>query len=83
MDPQTTWEQLLSAYVEGDWDVIEGRATDLITWLDRGGFPPKIVNRIGVDPDWDRALARAGCQLALESVRGVWIPSDAPETARR
>jgi len=83
MDPQTTWEQLLCAYAEGDWDVIEERATDLIAWLDHGGFPPKIVNRIGLDPDWDLALARAGCQFALESVRGTWIPSDASAVARR
>jgi len=39
MDPQATWDQLLAAYAAGDWDVIEERATDLIAWLDRGGFP--------------------------------------------
>ena len=64
MDPQATWDQLLCAFREGDWDVIEERATDLIEWLDRGGFPPKDLAHPGLGPDWDRALARAGCELA-------------------
>ena len=72
MDPQATWEQLLAAYAGGDWDVIEERATDLLGWLDRGGFPPKVLNRPGLGPDWDRVLARAGCLLALETVQAEW-----------
>lgn len=72
MDPQATWDQLLCAYREGDWDTIEERATDLIEWLDRGGFPPKVLANPGLGPDWDRALARAGCELALETLFAQW-----------
>ena len=72
MDPQATWDQLLAAYAEGDWDTIEERATDLIEWLDRGGFPPKVLSNPGLGPDWDRALARAGCLFALEMVQTRW-----------
>ena len=72
MDPQATWEQLLAAYAAGDWDVIEERATDLIEWLDRGGFPPKVLNRSDLGQDWDRAMARAGCLFALETVQAEW-----------
>ena len=72
MDPQATWEQLLRAYAAGDWDAIEERATELIEWLDRGGFPPRVLSNQKLGPDWDRALARAGCQFALESVQGEW-----------
>ncbi len=72
MNPQTTWDQLLSAYAEGDWDAIEERATELIEWLDRGGAPPKVVNRPGLGPEWNEALARAGCLFALESVQSQW-----------
>lgn len=71
MDPQATWEQLLCAYAQGDWDMIEERATELIDWLDRGGFPPKVLNR-DLGADWDRSLARAGCLFALETVQGEW-----------
>jgi len=72
MDPQATWEQLLAAYTAGDWDILEERATDLIGWLDRGGFPPTIINQTDLDSDWNRALARAGCRHALDSVQGEW-----------
>ena len=72
MDPQAAWEQLLAAYAEGDWDTVEQRATDLITWLDRDGFPPKILNKADLDPDWNRALARAGCAHALSMLHDQW-----------
>ena len=72
MDPQATWDQMLAAYAAGDWDLIEERATDLIGWLDRGGFPPKVLNRPELGPDWDRVLARACCLLALETVQAEW-----------
>jgi hypothetical protein len=72
MDPQAAWEQLLSAYAEGDCDTVEQRATDLLAWLDRGGFPPTIVQRAGVDVDWNRALARAGCIHALDVLKTTW-----------
>ena len=38
MDPQAAWDQLLAACAAGDWEQIEERATDLLAWLDRGGF---------------------------------------------
>ena len=72
MDPHATWEQLLAAYAAGDWDLIEERATDLIEWLDRGGFPPKVLTKSEFGQDGDRALARAGCMFALEDVQGAW-----------
>ncbi len=72
MDPQATWDQLLCAYAEGDWDIIEERATDLIEWLDRGGFPPTVLGNPGLGPEWERALARAGCLHALETRQAQW-----------
>jgi hypothetical protein len=74
MDPNTTWEQLLCAYAAGDWDLIEETATDLLKWLDQGGFPPTIVNRPGIDDDWNVVLARASCVHVLEVVHNKWRP---------
>jgi hypothetical protein len=71
MDPQSTWKQLLSAYTDGDWDLIEELANELLHWLDRGGFPPKVIDHPELD-DWNRALTKAGCQHALETVQGRW-----------
>jgi hypothetical protein len=76
MNPQTAWDQLLAAYAAGDWDRIEKRATELIEWLDRGGVPPKVL-RQDLGPDWNRALARAGCLFAIEVVQSEWsIPQE-------
>jgi hypothetical protein len=72
MDPQAAWDQLLCAYSEGDWDTIEERATDLLAWLDRGGFPPQVLANPGLGPEWDRVLARAGCAHALELLETRW-----------
>ena len=72
MDPQATWEQLLTSYTAGDWDLIEERATDLLAWLDRGGFPPTVLPRGELGEDGNRVLARAGCLFALDAVQGAW-----------
>jgi hypothetical protein len=72
MDPQSTWDQLLAAFASGDWDLIEQRATDLIAWLDRGGFPPIVLPRSELGEDGNRVLTRAGCLFALETVQGAW-----------
>lgn len=80
MNPQAVWDQLLSAYRDGDWDRIERSAENLLAWLDRDGAPPTILP-CDLDPDWDRALARAGCLFALDTVRSAWsIPDRALET---
>lgn len=76
MNPQATWEQLLAAYAAGDWNAIEERATELLAWLDRDGFPPAIVKHPGIGPEWNTALARTACLLALDTVQGKWsIPA--------
>jgi hypothetical protein len=72
MDPQAAWDQLLCAYAQGDWDTIEERATDLLEWLSRGGFPPKVLSNPDPGPDFNRALARSGCEFALETVFARW-----------
>lgn len=72
MDPQATWDQLLSAYAEGDWDRIDELAHELLHWLSRGGFPPKVLAHSELGPDFDRALAHAGCIFALEAIEGEW-----------
>jgi hypothetical protein len=63
---------VLAAYGAGDWDLIEERATDLLAWLDRGGFPPTVLPRGELGEDGNRVLARAGCLFALDAVQGAW-----------
>lgn len=70
MNPQTTWDQLLAAYAAGNWNQIDALSTALLDWLDRGGFPPAVSQNL--DNEWNHALARAGCQFALDAVRTRW-----------
>ena len=72
MDPPAAWDQLLAAYAAGDWEILEERATDLLAWLDRGGFPPTIIRQPDLDPDRNRVLTRAGCVHALETIQSTW-----------
>jgi hypothetical protein len=78
MDPQAAWERLLRAYASGDWDAIEVQATALFEWLDADGDPPdvlhhNVLHHLYRDPEWNRALARAGCVFALETVQSQWV----------
>ena len=36
------------------------------------GDPPRVIPLQKLGPDWDRALARAGCVFALETMQGEW-----------
>ena len=72
MDPQTTWEELLSAYAEGDYDRLEELALALGDWLKKGGFPPTVLGHPGLGLDFERALAQAGCDFAFEVVSNSW-----------
>ncbi len=76
MDPQATWDGLLAALAEKDWDMIEDSASGLADWLARGGFSPVVVGLPGTDLDFERALAKAGCRYALGLVRARRQTSD-------
>lgn len=65
MDPQATWEQLLEALSSGDHEQVEELATELLRWLERGGFPPRAVLGTDLGPTWDRAATRFACAFAL------------------
>lgn len=72
MDPQATWDQLLRAYAEGDWESLEALAVALSNWLQKGGFPPVVIGHPGLGPDFEEALAKAACGHALSVLRTRW-----------
>jgi hypothetical protein len=43
MDPDATWELMLTAYQESNWDEAVEHAEDILAWLRRGGFPPTVA----------------------------------------
>lgn len=66
MDPHATWELLLNAYSDHDWDGVDEHAIKLLDWLEKGGFPPQTVRHRPLGPPANRLIALATCRLALE-----------------
>ena len=64
MDPQAAWDELIAAYLVGDFGRAGEFAEALIGWLDSGGFPPRTSDQ-GLGEGWDRAVSRAGAEHAL------------------
>ncbi len=79
MDPQVVWDHLLEAYADEDWLSAETSASALIAWLDSGGFPPQTISGRTFGDSWNRAVAYAGCRLAMSDAR--WMGIDCGQRA--
>ena len=79
MDPQVAWNKFLESYASEDWSSAEESATALIAWLDRGGFPPQTIPGRTLGESWNRAIAYAGCRLAMSDAR--WMQIDCEQSA--
>lgn len=75
MDPNETARLLVAALERRQWDAVEAHANDLLSWLDRGGFPPLLIGSAGLGSSWHRPIARVACLRALSLAT--------PERARR
>ena len=40
MDPTATWDQMLDAFGEEEWEKVIESAKTLLAWNRKGGFPP-------------------------------------------
>jgi hypothetical protein len=58
MDRNTAWADLQEAVNTAMWGEAILKAEDLLTWLERNGFPPSITGK----PVFDRIVARATCE---------------------
>ncbi len=47
MDPEATWLEMLQALIADDREAASEHAKNLIDWLDRGGFPPRVLPDLG------------------------------------
>ncbi|MEO1995891.1 MAG: hypothetical protein ABGZ17_11515 [Planctomycetaceae bacterium] len=65
MDPQATWNRMLDAWKHQCWEELQEAATDLGDWTSRGGFPPEVQTEDRMGMLWNRAVARAVCELAI------------------
>ena len=79
MDPQVTWDELMEEYASENWPCVQELATALIAWLDSGGFPPQTISGRTLGDAWNRALAYAGCRLAMSDAD--WMRIDCEQRA--
>ena len=43
MDPQATWNAMITSLIDGDREAASEYANSLLEWLDRGGFSPAVI----------------------------------------
>ena len=65
MDPQTAWQQMVSAVSGGHWEEAGEYADGLYQWLQRGGFPPQTVLGHEMPSEWNHEVALAACWFVL------------------
>ena len=51
MDPQETWLAMIQALIDDEPKVAAVYAADLYDWLQRGGFPPRVLPDLGQTND--------------------------------
>jgi hypothetical protein len=68
MDPQASWNEMLGAIVQKDWEQAFERAESLLEWMRKGGVPPQTAT-ITMRPQWNRATAQFGCLTTLQLVK--------------
>ncbi len=76
MDPDTTWELMLTAYGESNWCRAAEHAEAILAWLRNDGFAPTVVGSskcdviLEVDHDWvNRSIADAVARAIVNSAR--------------
>jgi hypothetical protein len=69
MDPQATWNELLEARLNRDWNRAEELADALLVWLQRRGFPPHTVGDPKLGTRWHHAVTYFVCHLVLADVK--------------
>ena len=57
MDPDATWRELAAAIAAEDCNRAAEIAEDLLGWLNRKGFPPKVTGHVV----FDRIVVHAAC----------------------
>lgn len=64
MDPQETFEAMLAALRNREWELVEDTSDALRTWMNRGGFPPETLGADSLGAEWHGTIAAFVCDLA-------------------
>ena len=68
MDPDSALAELLDALGQHDWDRSEECSESLLSWMERGGFPPVTIGPKALGIEWHRAIATFVCHAAQSKV---------------
>lgn len=67
MDPQATLNELLDAVASRKWDDVRELSDSLLSWMQRGEFPPITLGSESLGKGWHRAIATYVCMSAIAS----------------
>ena len=81
MDPQTTWRMLLDSWSFRHWEDVIEQSEDLLNWLNKDGFTPRIEHLQQHGPDLNRLLVKTTCEFLQSRAKSVLaspilIPAD-------
>ena len=85
MDPTETWNMMLAAYADDDWQEGRDHAGDLLHWLERGGFTPLITIATATRPQQPdaillREIVQMTCRHAIDT---SWLATTRTPTSSR
>lgn len=66
MDPDATWSEIQEAVDADDYARASELAADLLAWMQRGGFPPRVTGAAAAGR-WDTIVATCVCRGLLQS----------------
>jgi hypothetical protein len=64
MDPEATLNDMLDAITDRDWDRVTELSDALLTWMEKGGFPPEAIGSSRLGKRWHRTIATFICHAA-------------------
>lgn len=65
MDPQETLSELLDVLAKRDWDRVRELSDALLTWMEKGGFPPVTIGPQSLGKRWHRTITTFICHAAV------------------
>lgn len=71
MDPNETWNNLLEALKQKQWDRAKEFADALHEWIWKRGCPPTTVGDESLGPTWHRTIASFVCLHVANKVHGI------------
>jgi hypothetical protein len=71
MDPQQTWNDLLTALRCKHWEEAKELADSLHEWIRKRGFPPVTIGEETLGNEWHRTIASFVCLVVANKVDDI------------